>query len=300
MAKFLNSAELRDWIPRVINEAERELVIIVPFIKTSKLLYESLFNANKRGVETTIVYRENTLPSDERKKLFALDNLNLLHHPNVHAKCYLNEMYLIIASMNLYEYSEKNNREMGVLLFDQASEITKENIAGKDVEAIENGRIEINAVLNSATLEKKSRETLAEGFEMKIIKTKWDIAQDLCLVLNKEFENKRFKVENLHNKPICKCENYFDKIDVYFDDSRIEIVLNMGQDVIEMIFRRFKPNYDEFSFRYFKCYWNHPKQSVYLYPDSKFEMWREGKKEEMLHLYKNGINDVIKFLRLYF
>ena len=118
MAKFLNSNELQSWIPRVIDEAEKELVIIVPFVKTSKSLYQSLYDANERGVETTIVYRENKLPQEERKKLLTLDNLNLLHHPNVHAKCYLNEYFLIVTSMNMYEYSEKNNREMGVLLID--------------------------------------------------------------------------------------------------------------------------------------------------------------------------------------
>ena len=36
--------------------------------------------------------------------------------PNLHAKCYFNEDRMIITSMNMYEFSEKHNREMGVLL----------------------------------------------------------------------------------------------------------------------------------------------------------------------------------------
>lgn len=51
----------------------------------------------------------------DKQKLKSIDNLNLMNHPNVHAKCHYNENYLLIASMNLYEYSEINNREMGVL-----------------------------------------------------------------------------------------------------------------------------------------------------------------------------------------
>jgi len=300
MAQFLNSSELREWIPRLINETDRELVIIVPFIKTSKLLYQSLENANKRGVETTIVYRENTLPLEERKKLTALDNLNLLHHPNVHAKCYLNEKYFIVTSMNLYEYSEKNNREMGVLLFDRAAENTGGTYNGKDIEAIEKGRTEINAVINSATMEKKSLETISDGFEMEIIKTKLDKAYELCQQLNKIFDNKRFKVDNLHNTAICKCEDYYDKIDVYFDNHRIELTLKHGQDTVQKIYERFKPSNNEFRFKYFKFYWNHPRQSIYLYSNSKFEIWKNQSQEEELILFKQGIDEVILFVRKFF
>lgn len=35
---------------------------------------------------------------------------------NLHAKCYLNENEAIITSMNLYEFSQMNNNEMGIHL----------------------------------------------------------------------------------------------------------------------------------------------------------------------------------------
>ena len=41
---------------------------------------------------------------------------------NLHAKCYLNESLCIITSLNLYEFSQVNNNEMGVLI--QRSEDT--------------------------------------------------------------------------------------------------------------------------------------------------------------------------------
>ncbi len=40
---------------------------------------------------------------------------------NLHAKCYLNERYAIITSMNLYDFSQINNNEMGVI-FDRDQE----------------------------------------------------------------------------------------------------------------------------------------------------------------------------------
>ena len=36
---------------------------------------------------------------------------------NLHAKCYLNENECIITSLNLYEFSQVNNNEMGVLIY---------------------------------------------------------------------------------------------------------------------------------------------------------------------------------------
>jgi hypothetical protein len=56
MAIFLNTNQLNEWIPRLINETQRELVIIVPYIKTSFNVLQSLQQANERGVEITLVY----------------------------------------------------------------------------------------------------------------------------------------------------------------------------------------------------------------------------------------------------
>ena len=57
MAKFLNTDLLNEWITRLIEETERELIIVVPYIHTSSRIYNHLYEANKRGVETTLVYR---------------------------------------------------------------------------------------------------------------------------------------------------------------------------------------------------------------------------------------------------
>ena len=116
MPKFLNTQGLSTWIPRIIEETERELVIITPYMQLSDKIFNLLIEANERGVETIIIYRENKLSEKDKEKLKSIDNLNLMHHPNIHAKCYYNENFLLIASINLYEYSEKNNREMGILL----------------------------------------------------------------------------------------------------------------------------------------------------------------------------------------
>lgn len=301
MAKFLNTDLLNQWIPRLINETEKELVIIVPYIKTSGLMYKHLWEANKRGVETTLIYKENKLSAEEKKKFEALDNLNLMSHPNVHAKCYYNEKYLIIGSMNLYEYSERNNREMGVLLHKQDIEELGDvgfNTFSDSDDLFEEAKKEIQAILRSATMEKPSRETANEGFEMDIIKSQRELCDDQCKILNKKFIHKKFSPKQIRNEWKCVCENYYDHIDVVFD-YRACFEFNYVDNRVENIFKQVIPNYHEFRFEGYKFYWNSPQQPIYLYSNSRHKMWHNVQDEQHIELMKNGIDEVITFLKPY-
>lgn len=297
MAKFLNTDLLNEWILRLIEETERELIIIVPYIKTSGRVYKQLFEANKRGVETTIVYRENKLTHEEKRKFEALDNLNLMHHPNVHAKCYYNEKYMIIGSMNLYEYSEKNNREMGVLL--HRVEIEENNCLGSNADddtIFEDAIKEMQTIIKSSTFEKQSRETSTEGFEIDIIKTQKELIEEDCKIINKVFLHKKFAPKEVRGEWQCVCENYYDHIDVLLE-YRAALSFNYPDDRVDNIFKRVIPNYHEFRFEGYKFYWNGPKASIYLYPDKKYSMWKNLSEGKFTELMKNGIDQVITFLR---
>jgi hypothetical protein len=57
------------------------------------------------------------LNQNEKQSLAEFDSIKLFYHENLHAKCYFNENKMVISSMNLFQYSEINNREMGVLIF---------------------------------------------------------------------------------------------------------------------------------------------------------------------------------------
>lgn len=298
MALFLNTTGLSKWIPRLIDEAQREIVIVVPYIKTSTKLHEHLIYADKRGVETTIVYRENKLTSTEREKLFSISNLNLMHHPNVHAKCYMNEKHLLITSMNLYEYSEKNNREMGILL-NRDYGYGKDTFTGDaediDDDVFESAVKEIRAIINSSHIEKESWETKEIGFEMEIIKTVHEKQQDFCKRLNKAFGHKKFEVTDYKGEPISKCSNYFDKIDLYISH-RGMFELNMPDDVLERAYRKHTSVYDEYYFKGFKYYWNYPKDKVYLYRDLTSKIWTDNNDENLLQ-FRKGVDDLILYLR---
>lgn len=51
---------------------------------------------------------------EEIKWIQKLDYIRLSLCKNLHAKCYLNESECIISSLNLYEFSQVNNNEMGI------------------------------------------------------------------------------------------------------------------------------------------------------------------------------------------
>lgn len=296
MAKFLNTDLINEWIPRLILEAEKNLIIVVPYIKTSDRIFKYLWEANKRGVEITLVYRENKLNQAEKNKLYTLDNLNLMHHPNVHAKCYYSENYLLITSMNLYEFSEKNNREMGVLIHKNDLNSFGFNSDADSDDIFQDAIAEIKAIINSSHFEKESRETKTDGFEVDLIKSNKELTEDDCKFLNKIFVHKRFEPEGEgHNwRPVCK--NYFDKIDVSVE-RRFVLKINYSEDRLKQIFDRFKPQYNEYLIRGFKFYWNHYASTITLYRDKNIPGWDNLSGEEDVKKMKTGLDELITLLR---
>ena len=116
MPQFLTTSGTSHLIEDIIIKAKAELVLITPYLKLSRILFERLTEANRRGVRIRLVYGKSELHPSEKHQLDALSNLELLYLENLHAKCYLNENVLVVSSMNLYEFSERNNREMGIVL----------------------------------------------------------------------------------------------------------------------------------------------------------------------------------------
>jgi len=114
--KFLTTLETTAKVEKIIREAKKELILITPFIKLSNLFFQRLKDANYRGVRIKLVYGKKELDSEEYDNLDQLNNLELYFCESLHAKCYFNEEQMVITSLNLYDYSIKNNREMGVYI----------------------------------------------------------------------------------------------------------------------------------------------------------------------------------------
>ena len=97
-------------------EAKGKLILLSPFLQLSKTLFERLKDASKKGVKIKIIYGKDELKPNEKNSLAELTNVELFFHENLHAKCYFNETKMVITSMNMYQFSENNNREMGILI----------------------------------------------------------------------------------------------------------------------------------------------------------------------------------------
>lgn len=116
MAEFLTTSGTSYHIENIIIGANKKLVLVSPYLQISKTLLERLKDASNRGVAVKIIYGKNELNVNQKNALESLKNLELLFLENLHAKCYFNEKEMVITSMNMYEFSEKNNREMGVYI----------------------------------------------------------------------------------------------------------------------------------------------------------------------------------------
>lgn len=116
MPEFLTTHGTAYQIENVIAGAKKRLTLVSPFLKLSKTLAERLQDAARRGVRITIVFGKEELDREQELVVAGLFGARLYFLPNLHAKCYFNEDRMVITSMNMYEFSEKHNREMGVLL----------------------------------------------------------------------------------------------------------------------------------------------------------------------------------------
>jgi len=131
MAKFLNTRKAVSEIDDLIRNAGQTLILISPYLKLAKDFRDLLTYRNSKDKVTIIIFREQALKIDELKFLEELRLVKLKSNESLHAKCYVNDEKMVITSLNLYEFSMANNKEMGVLieksnlnvkeLFDEAS-----------------------------------------------------------------------------------------------------------------------------------------------------------------------------------
>ena len=116
MAKFLTTRKGVSEIEDLIKGAGEKLILISPYLKLSKDFKELLTYRNNNDKVTTIVFGKQELSPDEMKTLQGLRFVILKYNQDLHAKCYVNEEKMVVTSMNLYEFSMANNKEMGVLI----------------------------------------------------------------------------------------------------------------------------------------------------------------------------------------
>lgn len=116
MTKFLNTTATNYYLEEIIKNSRDRLVLISPYLKLNDRVKELLEDKNRLKIDIRIIYGKSELQPSEINWLNDLKYVRTSFCKNLHAKCYLNENNCIITSMNLYEFSQINNNEMGILL----------------------------------------------------------------------------------------------------------------------------------------------------------------------------------------
>ncbi len=116
MAKFINTRKAVSEIEDLIKNAGERLILVSPYLKLSKDFKELLTYRNSKDKITTVIFGKQELNPDEMKFLQGLRFVILKYNEDLHAKCYVNDDKMVITSLNLYEFSMANNKEMGVLI----------------------------------------------------------------------------------------------------------------------------------------------------------------------------------------
>ena len=116
MAKFLNTSAANYYLEEIIRLAHDRLVLITPALKLNDRVKELLKDKNQRKIEVHLAYEKNELLPEEITWLRALSFVRTSFCRNLHAKCYLNEQFCIVSSLNLHELSHAKSNEIGLLV----------------------------------------------------------------------------------------------------------------------------------------------------------------------------------------
>ncbi len=114
MAKFLDTTGVSYHLQQLINKANEKLVLISPYLKINERIKQSLEDKNRMKIDIRVIYGKNELQPEENNWLKSMTSIRSSFCKDLHAKCYLNEVEALITSMNLYEFSQVNNNEMGI------------------------------------------------------------------------------------------------------------------------------------------------------------------------------------------
>ena len=113
---------------RSSKNAKDRVLLISPYLKINRRIRDLLEDKDRMKLDVRVVYRNRELQPDENEWLESMASIRTSYCDSLHAKCYLNESEALITSMNLYEFSQVNNDEMGILVSAQEEPDLYKNI----------------------------------------------------------------------------------------------------------------------------------------------------------------------------
>ncbi|WP_105171383.1 phospholipase D family protein [Pseudoalteromonas sp. T1lg24] len=184
MAKFLNTSATNYYLEELIKSSSERLILISPFLKLNERIKELLEDKNRLKLDIRIVYGKSELQPEEISWLNELTYVRTSFCKNLHAKCYINESSCIITSLNLYEFSQVNNNEMGIYVsrdddaelyrdaYDEAQRIIRISdevrVKLEKISSEASEETDVNSKLSSSKIAKKLGVKTPELLEMMV------------------------------------------------------------------------------------------------------------------------------------
>lgn len=158
MAVFLDTPAISNELLKIIKEAKETLILISPYLQTTELIKDRIVTKDSTCDlnEFLIIYGKSELKSDEKEWIGNIKSLSLVEKKSLHAKVFLNEEKAIICSMNMYQFSQQNNIEMGVLIS------KKDDLDAYNALVDEVKNIKQNGVIKKEPLMKKPTDSIEE------------------------------------------------------------------------------------------------------------------------------------------
>ena len=118
MAKYLDTSHISSELMELLKEAKEKIILVTFSVQVNTQIQERLKTKSKIGTlsEITLIYGNTKPKKSELQWMSEIDDIKVWKKKNLHAKCYINEKKAIICSMNLYDYSQTTNVEMGFLI----------------------------------------------------------------------------------------------------------------------------------------------------------------------------------------
>jgi len=213
MAKFLTTSGITFHLENLMKGAREKLILISPFLKVNDRLRQIIEDKDRDKIDIRVVYGKNDLQPEENNWLKSKASVRSSFCKNLHAKCYLNESEAVITSMNLYEFSQVNNEEMGVLVLkaeDPALYASVYEEAMRLIRISEEVRVTVEKVVPAdAEAESKARRSVkakvATPEKGVCIRCKADIKADPthplcrdCFTKWKQYENVDYEEKYCH------------------------------------------------------------------------------------------------------
>ena len=116
MAKFLNTSGITHQLEEIIKGSQGgRLLLISPYLSFSPRMKDLLEDQARWKTDIRIVYGK-TDPRPEETKWLDDNDVRTSFRQHLHAKCYMSDSHALVTSMNLYQFSQVNNDEMGILV----------------------------------------------------------------------------------------------------------------------------------------------------------------------------------------